>query len=416
MREKNFHTSNSNINNPEHNSDMYISENDRLFGDNFATADYLKRRVESNKKREKLNYRHNQFLAREKRRWERMDYEYLKQENIDMMNKEKNIVGRKNKPEYAFNLINSRYDNSIQGEILKKKDEESNYRVWLRNFNIDKHSNSGFNIINGEERTIFDKKLKHDVVPHVIKKNLNQINEMKNKIIINNNNFYTRFNTISHDFVNDSYGNNYINNYNRNRITKSVTTSNLMNNNGGRYRVPINIRDDINNYTNENNAKKNTIIQSLNKNYSDFNNIYKISHENTPFLQYNMNANINGKNINNMNINNNNFEIKDENKSRNDFNDNQIINSNQNFGNNNPDSKYIMNNNNINQHNLPQINRYDNNQNLNYNKRNLFINIPHNNNMRLSDNVNGGNNILYNRNMTEINGPNNYQNLYNNNI
>ena len=426
MREKNLYTSNSNINNPEHNSDMYISENERLFGDNFATADYYKRRIESNKKREKLNYLQNQFLAREKRRWERMDYEYLKQENIDMMNKEKNIVGRKNKPEYAFNLVNSRYDNSIQGEILKKRDEESNYRAWLRSLNIDKRSNSGFNIINGQERTILEKKLNHDVVPRMIKKNLNQINEMKNKIFINNNNFYTRCNTISQDFVNDSYGNNYKNNYNRNRINKSVTTSNLMNNNGGRYRVPINLIDEINNYNNRNNSTKNTIIQSQSNNYIDFNNNYKIKHENAPFPQYNNNPNMNDININNININNNmlsnnkvnieynnnlfkdnhygnNFENKDEIKSRNDFNDNQVINSNQNFMNSNLDNKYIMNNNNINKPNFPQINRYDNNQNLYDNKRNLIINNPHNNNIRLSDNINGDSNILNKRSMTEIN-------------
>ena len=426
MREKNLYTSNSNINNPEHNSDMYISENERLFGDNFATADYYKRRIESNKKREKLNYLQNQFLAREKRRWERMDYEYLKQENIDMMNKEKNIVGRKNKPEYAFNLVNSRYDNSIQGEILKKRDEESNYRAWLRSLNIDKRSNSGFNIINGQERTILEKKLNHDVVPRMIKKNLNQINEMKNKIFINNNNFYTRCNTISQDFVNDSYGNNYKNNYNRNRINKSVTTSNLMNNNRGRYRVPINLIDEIHNYNNGNNSTKNTIIQSQSNNYIDFNNNYKIKHENAPFPQYNNNPNMNDININNMNINNNmlsnnkvnieynnnlfkdnhygnNFENKDEIKSRNDFNDNQVINSNQIFMNSNLDNKYIMNNNNINKPNFPQINRYDNNQNLYDNKRNLIINNPHNNNIRLSDNINGDNNILNKRSMTEIN-------------
>lgn len=426
MREKNLYTSNSNINNPEHNSDLYISENERLFGDNFATADYYKRRIESNKKREKLNYLQNQFLAREKRRWERMDYEYLKQENIDMMNKEKNIVGRKNKPEYAFNLVNSRYDNSIQGEILKKRDEESNYRAWLRSLNIDKRSNSGFNIINGQERTILEKKLNHDVVPRMIKKNLNQINEMKNKIFINNNNFYTRCNTISQDFVNDSYGNNYKNNYNRNRINKSVTTSNLMNNNGGRYRVPINLIDEIHNYNNRNNSTKNTIIQSQSNNYIDFNNNYKIKHENAPFPQYNNNPNMNDININNMNINNNmlsnnkvnieynnnlfkdnhygnNFENKDEIKSRNDFNDNQVINSNQIFMNSNLDNKYIMNNNNINKPNFPQINRYDNNQNLYDNKRNLIINNPHNNNIRLSGNINGDSNILNKRSMTEIN-------------
>lgn len=438
MREKNLYTSNSNINNPEHDSDMYISENERLFGDNFATSDYYKRRMENNKKREKLNYRQNQFLAREKRRWERMDYEYLKQENIDMMNKEKNIVGRKNKPEYAFNLVNSRYDQSIQGEMLKKRDEESNFRAWLRSLNIDKRSNSGFNIINGQERTIFEKKLNHDVVPRVIKKNINQINEMKNKIFVNNNNFYTRCNTISHDSENGRYGDNYNNNYNRNRINKSVTTSNLMNDNGGRYRVPINLRDQIYNYNNENNAKKNTIIQSLNKNYNDFNNNYIITQENAPYLQYNINPNINDININNMNIKNNmlsndninmkynnnlikdnhysnNFETKDENKSKNDFDDNQAIISNQNFMNNNPDNKYNMNNGNINQPSFPHKNIYNNNQNLNDNKRNLIINIPQNN-MGLSNNVNGGRKLLYNRNITEINEQNNYKNPYNNNL
>ena len=438
MREKNLYTSNSNINNPEHDSDMYISENERLFGDNFATSDYYKRRMENNKKREKLNYRQNQFLAREKRRWERMDYEYLKQENIDMMNKEKNIVGRKNKPEYAFNLVNSRYDQSIQGEMLKKRDEESNFRAWLRILNIDKRSNSGFNIINGQERTIFEKKLNHDVVPRVIKKNINQINEMKNKIFVNNNNFYTRCNTISHDSENGRYGDNYNNNYNRNRINKSVTTSNLMNDNGGRYRVPINLRDQIYNYNNENNAKKNTIIQSLNKNYNDFNNNYIITQENAPYLQYNINPNINDININNMNIKNNmlsndninmkynnslikdnhysnNFETKDENKSKNDFDDNQAIISNQNFMNNNPDNKYNMNNGNINQPSFPHKNIYNNNQNLNDNKRNLIINIPQNN-MGLSNNVNGGRKLLYNRNITEINEQNNYKNPYNNNL
>ena len=199
-----------------------------------------------------------------------------------------------------------------------------------------------------------------------------------------------------------------------------------MNNNGGRYRVPINLIDEIHNYNNRNNSTKNTIIQSQSNNYIDFNNNYKIKHENAPFPQYNNNPNMNDININNMNINNNmlsnnkvnieynnnlfkdnhygnNFENKDEIKSRNDFNDNQVINSNQIFMNSNLDNKYIMNNNNINKPNFPQINRYDNNQNLYDNKRNLIINNPHNNNIRLSDNINGDSNILNKRSMTEIN-------------
>ena len=52
------------------------------------------------------------------------------------------------------------YDNSVQGEILKRRDEESKYRAWRRNVNIDKHANTGYNIINDEEKTILEKKIK----------------------------------------------------------------------------------------------------------------------------------------------------------------------------------------------------------------------------------------------------------------
>ena len=83
--------------------------------------------------------------------------------------------------------------------------------------------------------------------------------------------------------------------------------------------------------------------------------------------------------------------------------------------NNNPDNKYNMNNGNINQPSFPHKNIYNNNQNLNDNKRNLIINIPQNN-MGLSNNVNGGRKLLYNRNITEINEQNNYKNPYNNNL
>jgi hypothetical protein len=38
----------------------------------------------------------NSLFDREKNRWQRMDYEYLKEENKIILNKEKNLVGRKN--------------------------------------------------------------------------------------------------------------------------------------------------------------------------------------------------------------------------------------------------------------------------------------------------------------------------------
>ena len=137
-----------------------------------------RRKQENEKKKEKYKFRQNQLFERERKRWEKLDYEYLRKENQSMMNKEKNLVGRKNNPGMAFNPLNCQYDNSVQGEILKRRDEESKYRAWLRSVNIDKHANTGYNIINGEERTILEKRLNKDIVPDLIQKNIDQINEI----------------------------------------------------------------------------------------------------------------------------------------------------------------------------------------------------------------------------------------------
>ena len=191
---KNRSSSNSGISNPLPQSDFFISEGDRLFGENFATGEYYRRKAENEKKKERYKVRQNQTMERERRRWERIDYEYLRKENQNMVNKEKNLVGRKNNPGMAFNPLNLQYDNSVQGEILKRRDEESKYRAWMRSLNIDKHSNAGYNIINGEERTILEERLNKDIVPDLIQKNMDQINEMKNKVFNKNTNFFTSVN------------------------------------------------------------------------------------------------------------------------------------------------------------------------------------------------------------------------------
>ena len=115
---KNRASSNSGISNPLPQSDFFISEGDRLFGENFATGEYYRRTAENEKKKERYKIRQNQTMERERRRWERIDYEYLRKENQNMVNKEKNLVGRKNNPGMAFNPLNLQYDNSVQGEIL----------------------------------------------------------------------------------------------------------------------------------------------------------------------------------------------------------------------------------------------------------------------------------------------------------
>ena len=179
-----------NINSPDPNSDIYISEGER-FNKDFAAYDYNRRNIQHERKKEMYQTKKNQLYERERKRWERMDYEYLKAENRIMMNKEKNLVGRKNNPGMAFNPLTLQYDNSVQGEILKRRDDESKFRALMRATNIDKHANAGYNIINGQERNIMERRMKEEIEPSVYQKNIDKINEM-NKRHNDNDNFYTK--------------------------------------------------------------------------------------------------------------------------------------------------------------------------------------------------------------------------------
>jgi hypothetical protein len=179
-----------NLNSPDPNSDIYISEGER-FNKDFAAYDYNRRNIEHERKKEMYQNKKNQLYERERKRWERMDYEYLKAENKVMMNKEKNLVGRKNNPGMAFNPLTLQYDNSVQGEILKRRDDESKFRALMRATNIDKHANAGYNIINGQERNIMETRMKQEIEPSVYQKNIDKINEM-NQRHNDNDNFYTK--------------------------------------------------------------------------------------------------------------------------------------------------------------------------------------------------------------------------------
>ena len=179
-----------NINSPDPNSDIYISEGER-FNKDFAAYDYNRRNIQHERKKEMYQAKKTQLYERERKRWEKMDYEYLKAENRIMMNKEKNLVGRKNNPGMAFNPLTLQYDNSVQGEILKRRDDESKFRALMRATNIDKHANAGYNIINGQERNIMERRMKEEIEPSVYQKNIDKINEM-NKRHNDNDNFYTK--------------------------------------------------------------------------------------------------------------------------------------------------------------------------------------------------------------------------------
>ena len=354
---KNRGASNNGISNPLPTSDFYISEGDRLFGDNFATGEYYRRKQENEKKKERYKIRQQEQMERERRRWERIDYEYLRKENQNMVNKEKNLVGRKNNPGMAFNPLNLQYDNSVQGEILKRRDEESKYRAWMRSLNIDKHSNAGYNIINGEERTILEERLNKDIVPDLIQKNMQQINEMKNKVFNNNRNFFTSVNRNNSPQTGQyRYDNN--NNFNyMNRMNKS-TTPNIMpndgfNRNGGRYREPVEYRNDFNNGNNldmNNNMNnfnreesKNMIYPRNNSSNNMMNNNYGNYNDNNymspPPQKQRLNQEMQYEN-NNMERNNNNMNdrfnnFNGNNVTPNTLNNNMNNNINDNYGNNN---------------------------------------------------------------------------------
>ena len=85
------------INDPDPRSTIFISEAER-FNKDFSAYDYERRIQDSEKKKMRYEVSKNILFERERKRWERMDFEYLKNENKIVSNKEKSIVGRKNNP------------------------------------------------------------------------------------------------------------------------------------------------------------------------------------------------------------------------------------------------------------------------------------------------------------------------------
>ena len=57
----------------------------------------------------------------------------------------------------AYNPITLEYDKSVQGEMLKMRDQQARFRAYNRAENLDKHFNAGYNLLTGEDRTIMQK-------------------------------------------------------------------------------------------------------------------------------------------------------------------------------------------------------------------------------------------------------------------
>ena len=92
------------INDPDPRSSIFISESER-FNKDFASFDYERRLQDREKKIQRFENMKNLLFERERKRWERMDYDYIKNENKAVINKEKNMVGRKNNPGYIYNYL-----------------------------------------------------------------------------------------------------------------------------------------------------------------------------------------------------------------------------------------------------------------------------------------------------------------------
>lgn len=69
---------------------------------------------------------------------------------------EKYLTGRKNKGGAAYNILNLQYEQSVEGEFLKDRDDDAKVRALMRSKNIDVRSNTGYNLVNGSERRSVD--------------------------------------------------------------------------------------------------------------------------------------------------------------------------------------------------------------------------------------------------------------------
>ncbi len=85
------------LNDPDPKSSIFMPENDR-FNKDFAQIEYLRRLKENDRKKDRYENLKNILFDRERKRWEKMDYDYIRNENKIILNKERNIVGRKNNP------------------------------------------------------------------------------------------------------------------------------------------------------------------------------------------------------------------------------------------------------------------------------------------------------------------------------
>eukprot|EP00344_Euplotes_crassus_P011915 CAMPEP_0196995542 /NCGR_PEP_ID=MMETSP1380-20130617/1623_1 /TAXON_ID=5936 /ORGANISM="Euplotes crassus, Strain CT5" /LENGTH=332 /DNA_ID=CAMNT_0042411217 /DNA_START=21 /DNA_END=1019 /DNA_ORIENTATION=- len=142
---------NAQVSQPDPVSSHYLPEADR-FDKDFASHDKKAREAEYQKKLEVIERKRVEKFERDLQRWKYMDQEEDREKNrIEYMN-EHYQTGKKNKGGAAYNVISLDYDNSAEGQGLKRRDDDAKVRALVRSKNIDMRSNCGYNILTGDQR------------------------------------------------------------------------------------------------------------------------------------------------------------------------------------------------------------------------------------------------------------------------
>lgn len=110
------------------------------------------REVEHQKKLEMIERKRVEKFERDLQRWKYMDDEEGREKHrLEYMN-EHYLTGKKNKGGAAYNVISLEYDQSNEGQRLKRRDDDAKVRALVRSKNIDMRSNWGYNILTGDQR------------------------------------------------------------------------------------------------------------------------------------------------------------------------------------------------------------------------------------------------------------------------
>lgn len=136
--------------NPKEDSSIFQSDKKRFIS-NFE-KDEKKDRKKNNKRNnniiEKSKIHH---LKLEKNKWDMMNKEYNTQK-IKIENKKDRRLERAFFDSQGFNVINMKYDETVSGDILKKRDEKMAQNRFRRAENLFNRNNTNYDIFTGKDK------------------------------------------------------------------------------------------------------------------------------------------------------------------------------------------------------------------------------------------------------------------------